>query len=172
MTSAAGGCVRRGDRNACLGVTSWGPRQEATKRPALGVAIATLMTGGLALAAAAQDAGNSANNYAGPPGAGPQTMPSTMSPGNAQADQTPIMARPLPLTDDQKHRIVAAVGSAPVAQSNAKPAQVLPQSVALQDLPPALADITALHGYKYVNLADRVIFVAPAQRVVVGEIAK
>jgi hypothetical protein len=141
-------------------------------RGALGIAIVALMTGGLVLTAAAQDANNSANNNAGPPGAGPQTMPSTMSPGNAQADEPPIMARPLPLTDDQKRRIVAAVGSAPVAHANAKPAQVLPSSVALQDLPPALADIAPLHGYKYVNLADRVIFVAPAQRVVVGEIPK
>jgi len=138
---------------------------------ALGIAIAAFMTGGLALAAA-QDANNSVNNNAGPPGAGPQTMPSTMSPGNAQADATPIMARPLPLTDDQKRRIVAAVGAAPTAQANAKPAQVLPLSVALQDLPPALGDIAVLDGYKYVNLADRVIFVTPAQRVVVGEIPK
>ena len=141
-------------------------------RRVLGIAIAALMTGGFALAAAAQDTGNSANNSAGPPGAGPQTMPSTMSPANAQADHTPIMARPLPLTDDQKHRIVAAVGSAPVAHANAKPAHVLSFSVALQDLPPALGDIKALQGYKYVNLNDRVIFVAPAGRTVVGELAK
>ena len=141
-------------------------------RRALGIAIAAVMTGGLALAAAAQNPGNSANNSAGPPGAGPQTMPSTMSPANAQSDRTPIMARPLPLTDDQKHRVVAAVGSAPVTQANAKPGQVIPFPVALQDLPPALGDIAALRGYKYVNLGDRVIFVAPAERVVVGEIPK
>lgn len=139
---------------------------------AFGIALAALMTGGFALAAAAQGTGNSANNSAGPPGAGPQTMPSAMSPANAQSDHTPIMARPLPLTDDQKHRIVAAVGSAPVAQANAKPGQVIPLSVALQDLPPALGDIAALRGYKYINLGDRVLFVAPAERVVVGEIAK
>jgi hypothetical protein len=30
----------------------------------------------------------------------------------------------------------------------------------------------ALRGYKYVNLADRVILVAPAGRTVVGEIPK
>lgn len=141
-------------------------------RCALGIAVAALMTGGFALAAAAQDTGNAANNNAGPAGAGPQTMPSTMSPANDQADHTPIMARPLPLTDDQKRRVVAAVSSAPVAQANVKPAQVLPSSVALQDLPPALADIAVVRGYKYVNLGDRVIFVAPAGRVVVGEIAK
>jgi hypothetical protein len=141
-------------------------------RRALGIAITVLMTGGFALAAAQQDTSNSANNSAGPPGAGPQTMPSTMSPANDQADHTLIMGRPLALTDDQKHRIVAAVGSAPVAQADVKPAQVLPPSVALQDLPPALGDIAALRGYKYVNLGDRVIFVAPAERVVVGEIAK
>jgi len=141
-------------------------------RRALGLAAAALMTGGLVLAAAAQDTGNSANNNPGPPGAGPQTMPSTMSPANAKSDQTPLMARPLPLSDDQKHRIVAAVGSAPAAHVNAKPTQVLPSSVALQDLPPALGDIAAIHGYKYVNLADRVVFVAPANREVVGEIPK
>jgi len=132
-------------------------------RRALGIAIAALMTGGFALAAAAQDAGNQANNPAGPPGAGPQTMRSTMWPANAQSYQTPITARPLPLTEDQKHRIVAAVGSVPVAQVNAKPAQVLPLD---------LDSMPALRGYKYVNLADRVIFVAPASREVVGEIPK
>jgi Spy/CpxP family protein refolding chaperone len=116
-------------------------------RRALAIAIAALMTGGFALAAAAQDTSNSANNNAGPPGAGPQTMPATMSPANDQADHTPIMARPLPLTEDQKHRIFAAVGAAPVAQANAKPAQVLPSAVALQDLPPALGDIAVIHGY-------------------------
>jgi hypothetical protein len=141
-------------------------------RRALGIATAALVTGGLVFAAAAQDTSNPANNNAGPPGAGPQTMPSTMSSANAKADQTPIMARPLPLTDDQKHRILAAVGSAPVAHVNAKPAQVLPSSVALQDLPPALGDIEPIHGYKYVNLADRVIFVEPASREVVGEVPK
>ena len=138
----------------------------------LGMAIALIMTSGFALAAAAQQAGNAANNDSGPPGAGPQTMPSTMSPANVQSDQTPIMARPLPLTEDQKHQILAAVGSAPAAQVNAKPAQVLPLSVALQDLPPDLGNMPALRGYKYVNLADRVIFVAPASREVVGEVPK
>jgi hypothetical protein len=139
----------------------------------LGIAATALvLAGGLALGAAAQDAGNSTTGNAGPPGAGPQTMPSTLSPANAQADQTPIMARPLPLTDDQKKRIVAAIASTPVAQANAKPAQVLPVSVVLHDLPPALGDIRPLQGYKFVNLADRVIFVAPAERVVVGEINK
>ena len=141
-------------------------------RRALGIVIAALMTGGFAVAAAAQGTANPANNNAGPPGAGPQTMPSTMSPANDQADHRAIMARPLPLTDDQKHRIVSALGSAPAAQASVKPAQVIPSSVALQDLPPALADIAVLHGYKFVNLGDRVIFVAPAERVVVGEIAK
>ena len=141
-------------------------------RRVFGIVIAALMTGGFALAAAAQDTSKQANNNAGPPGAGPQTMPSTLSPANAQSDHTPIMARPLPLTDDQKHQILAAVGSAPVAQVNAKPAQVLPLSVALQDLPPDLGNLPALRGYKYVNLADRVIFVAPASREVVGEVPK
>jgi len=86
-------------------------------RRVLGIVIAALMTGGFAVTAAAQDTSNSANSSAGPPGAGPQTMPSTMSPANDQADHLLIMGRPLPLTDDQKHRIVAAVGSAPDRKS-------------------------------------------------------
>jgi len=139
-------------------------------RRAFGMAIAALMTFGFAHAAAAQDTSNQTN--AGPPGAGPQTMPSTMSPANAQSDHTPIMARPLPLTDDQKHQIAAAVGSAPVAQTNAKPGQMLPSAVAMQDLPPPLDDLPALRGYKFVNLGDRLIFVAPESRTVVGEIPK
>jgi Protein of unknown function (DUF1236) len=141
-------------------------------RRALGLVIAALMTGGIAFSAAAQDTSNPANTNAGPPGAGPQTMPSAMSPANAQSDHTPIMARPLPLTDDQKHRIVAAVGAAPVTQANAKRGQVIPFAVALQDLPATLGDFAAIHGYKYINSGDRVILVAPAGRVVVGEIAK
>jgi hypothetical protein len=141
---------------------------------ALGTGIVALMlAGGLALAAAQDNAGNNTtNSQAGPIGAGPQTMPSTISPANAQADKTPIMGRPLALTDEQKQRILATVGAAPVVQASAKPAQKVPQSVELRDLPPALADIAAVRGYKYVNLADRVIFVAPAERTVVGEIAK
>jgi len=144
-------------------------------RRALGTGIVALMlAGGLALAAAAQDnAGNNAtNSQAGPIGAGPQTMPSAISPANAQADKAPIMGRPLAFTDEQKQRILATIGAAPVVQASAMPAQKVPQSVELRDLPPALADIAAVRGYKYVNLADRVIFVAPAERTVVGEIAK
>ena len=141
---------------------------------ALGTGIVALMlAGGLALAAAQDNAGNNpTDSQAGPIGAGPQTMPSTISPANAQADKAPIMGRPLALTDEQKQRILATVGATPVVQASATPAQKVPQSVELRDLPPALADIAAVRGYKYVNLADRVIFVAPAERTVVGEIAK
>jgi hypothetical protein len=134
-----------------------------------------MLVSGVALAAAQDSAGNNpANGNAGPPGAGPQTMPSTISPANAQADKYPTMGRPLPLSDEQKHRILATIAAAParVARTDAKPAQQLPPSVAMQDLPPSLADIAVVQGYKYVDLPDRVIFVAPANRTVVGEIAK
>src|SRR5437660_6362995 len=42
---------------------------------------------------------------AGPLGATPQTMPSTLSPENAARDRLPIMAQPLQLTDAQKRTI-------------------------------------------------------------------
>jgi hypothetical protein len=49
----------------------------------------------------------------------------------------------------------------------------VPSSIDLQELPPALAqDVPPLRGYKYVKLPDKLILVAPANRVVVGEIAK
>ena len=110
----------------------------------------------------------------GPLGATPSTTPSTLSAANAAADQPPLMGRPLPLSDEQKQKILSAVGSAPAATADAKPAQLLPDSVAMQDLPPEVSnDIAVVRGYKYVKLSDgRVILVAPANRIVVGEISK
>ena len=111
----------------------------------------------------------------GPIGASRETMPSKYSDDIARADQIPIMAKPLPLTDEQKRRILdAAAGSAaPAAAVNAKPAQELSSTVELRDLPAGLDDqIPALRTYKYVALRDRVLLVAPANRIVVQEIAR
>jgi hypothetical protein len=110
----------------------------------------------------------------GPLGATPSTTPSTLSATNAAADKLPLMAGPLPLSDEQKQKILSAVASAPAAKADAKPGQLLPYSVAMQELPPDVTrDIPAVRAYKYVKVSDgRVILVAPANRIVVGEISK
>jgi hypothetical protein len=124
----------------------------------------------------ATPAGSDHMPAAAPIGATPQTMPSTISADNAAADKLPTMAQPLRLTEAQRRQILDAIAGAPTsvfAHVSAKPAQEVPTSVDLQELPPAVAgEIPQVRGYKYAKLPDRAILVAPASRVVVGEIAK
>jgi hypothetical protein len=112
----------------------------------------------------------------GPIGAGAQTMPAKFDEAVAARDRIPIMARPLPLSDDQRRQIYDRVmedAQAPVAQASAQPATVLPDAVTLNTLPSGLEDqIPAIRGYKYVKLQDKVLLVSPANRVVVGEIQR
>ena len=70
-----------------------------------------------------------------------QTVPSKFSERNAALDQLPVMAFPLPLTDEQKTRIREAMSktNTPVADVRLHPADQVPSSVALSELPPALA---------------------------------
>lgn len=118
--------------------------------------------------------GGSAGN--GPIGAGPQTMPAKFDANVAERDQIPIMARPLPLTDEQRRQIFDTVmndAHAPANVTGAAPATILPGSVELGELPSAMQEqIPAVRGYKYVKLPDKVLLVAPANRVVVGEIGR
>jgi hypothetical protein len=103
-----------------------------------------------------------------------ETVPAKFSQRNAALDEVPIMARPLPLNDDQKRRIYDVVSGAnkPVATITAQPASALPGSVELFELPPELADIAAVRDLKYVRLAGKVLLVQPPNKVVVGEIAR
>jgi len=111
-----------------------------------------------------------------PIGAGPETMPAKFDENIAARDRIPIMARPLPLNDEQKRQIYASVMSntqTPTAQTTAEPASFLPSSVELSELPGGLQDqIPAVRGYKSVKLQDKVLLVIPETRVVVGEIDK
>jgi len=113
---------------------------------------------------------------AGPIGASPQTMPAKFSDEVAARDFVPIMARPLPLTDEQKREIIESVmkdNSVPVAHADAKPADFLPSAVEINQLPDGLEDrIAAVRGYKYVKLKDKVLLVSPPNRIVVGDIQK
>jgi hypothetical protein len=111
-----------------------------------------------------------------PIGATPQTMPAKHDEDVAARDRLPIMAQPLPLTDEQKHQVYTSVmnnSQIPVATISAEPATILPGTVELAALPDGMEQqIPALRGYKAVKTRDKVLLVQPASRVVVGEIAK
>jgi hypothetical protein len=110
------------------------------------------------------------------PGAPPdgETVPSKFSEKNAALDKVPTMKMPLPLDDAQRRRIYDVVSGAnkPVASVDAHPANFLPPSVELFELPPEVADIPGVRDLKYVRLDDRILLVQPANKVVVGEIAR
>lgn len=123
------------------------------------------------------NAGPTADNTpAAPIGASPETTPAKFNEDVAARDRIPIMARPLPLSEDQKRQIYDRVMNSaeiPVTQAIAEPASVLPGSVELSELsPPVDQQIPALRGYKYVKLPDRVLVVSPSNRVVVGEVRR
>jgi hypothetical protein len=112
----------------------------------------------------------------GPIGASPQTMPAKSDDSIAARDRLPIMARPLPLTDEQKQQIYASVMNntqIPTAPISAQPATILPDSVELSALPDGMEQqIAGVRGYKVVKTQDKVLLVQPSNRVVVGEIGK
>jgi hypothetical protein len=110
------------------------------------------------------------------PGAAPEseTTPSKWSAKNAALDKVPTMAMPLPLSDEQKRRIYDVVNAAnkPVASVDAHTTQFLPSAVETFELPSEVADIPGVRALEYVRLDDRLLLVQPANKVVVGEIAR
>jgi hypothetical protein len=111
------------------------------------------------------------------PGASQQTQdtPAKYSAKNAADDKTPIMAWPLPLTDQQRREIYERLGrtQAPVLAANVKPADEIDNWTAFQDLPADLTDkIPFVNGYKFVKLADKILLVNPRERIVVDEITQ
>jgi len=113
---------------------------------------------------------------AAPIGSSPETTPAKFDENVAARDRIGIMARPLPLTDEQKRQIYSSVmerSDAPVTQTTAQPATILPGSVQLSELPAGLEDqFPALRGYKYVKLPNKMLLVSPSNRIVVGEIQR
>jgi hypothetical protein len=111
-----------------------------------------------------------------PIGAGPGTMPAKFDEKVAAQDRIAIMARPVPLSDEQRRRVYDTImsnASIPVTPTEARPATILPNAVEMSDLPSGMADeIPAVRGYKFVKLQDKVLLVAPANRVVVGEVSR
>jgi hypothetical protein len=100
-----------------------------------------------------------------------QTVPAKYSERNDALDRLPTMAFPLPLTDEQRQRIRAAVSKVPAETANTRPAELLPNDVNVRELPRDLTQgIPATRNLGYVRTTDKILLVSPANRIVVGEI--
>ena len=113
----------------------------------------------------------------GPIGATGQTMPTKFSKRNDILDRVPIMALPLPLTDQERQRIYQAVMADKAAAAsdadNLVPASELSTNQALYEthpLPTSVRDIGAVKLLQYVKTKDKVLLVEPATRTVVDQI--
>jgi hypothetical protein len=109
------------------------------------------------------------------PGAPPdsQTVPAKFSERNNALDELPTMAFPLPLTDEQRQRIRAALSKAPVETgNNHRSADMLPSGINVRELSDQLtAEIPATRNLGYVRTSDRILLVSPPSRIVMGEIS-
>ena len=113
----------------------------------------------------------------GPIGSVGETIPAKFSERNDILDRTPIMALPLPLSDQQRRQIYNAVmaeRSQPVAGADAlKPASELSPNQALngmRQLPESVRGIDGLSRLYYIKARDKVLLIEPNVRTVVGQI--
>jgi len=113
----------------------------------------------------------------GPIGSFGQTIPAKFSKRNDILDHVPIMALPLPLTQEQRKQIYDAVmaeKSQPVAGADAlKPASELSTNQALNGMRPLPESVRAIDGLSrlyYIKAKDKVLLIEPAVRTVVGQI--
>jgi hypothetical protein len=113
----------------------------------------------------------------GPIGSVGETIPAKFSKRNDILDRTPIMALPLPLSDQQRKQIYDAVmadNSQPVAGADAlKPASELSPNQALNGMHPLPESVRGIDGVTrlcYLKAKGKVLLVEPATRTVVGEI--
>ena len=103
-----------------------------------------------------------------------QTEPAKFSERNARLDAMPIMAWPLDLSDEQKHRIAESVAksNAPVSEISAKPADMLPGDTPVSefsaDVKTAAPMTDDLH---FIRTRDKILLVRAPNMVVIGEIA-
>jgi len=114
----------------------------------------------------------------GPIGSFGQTIPAKFSKRNDTLDHVPIMAFPLPLTDEQRKQIYDAVmadNSQPVAGVDAlKPASELSSNQALNGMRPLPESVRGIDGVTrlyYLKAKGKVLLVEPATRTVVGLIS-
>jgi hypothetical protein len=103
-----------------------------------------------------------------------QTVPSKVSERNAKLDAMPIMALPLGLSDEQKRRIVDSIAKSniPVEQVSAKPADMLPQTTRVAQLPDDVKKaIPMAADFGIIRTKDRILLLRAPNMVVTGEIA-
>jgi hypothetical protein len=103
-----------------------------------------------------------------------QTVPSKVSERNARLDATPIMALPLGLSDEQKHRVADSVAKsdAPVSQISAKPADILPATTPVSEFSADVkADAPMLGGVGFIRTKDTILLVRSPNMVVTGEVS-
>jgi hypothetical protein len=102
-----------------------------------------------------------------------ETVPSKFSKRNAALDALPIMAFPLPLSDEDKRRIRAAAQQAPVVRTEVHPADFLPIGLEVRDLPAQVTSAVPItRNYGFVRTPDRVLLIIPASRIVIAEIGE
>ncbi len=114
----------------------------------------------------------------GPIGATGQTMPAKFSQRNDTLDRVPVMALPIPLSDNDRQRIYqAAMADKTAAAEDAgrlAPASELNANQALNEthsLPASVRGIRGVQQLGYVKTKNKVFLVEPATRIVVAEIS-
>ena len=125
----------------------------------------------------ASEAEVDASAPSGPIGAIGVTMPAKFSQRNDVLDRVPIMAAPLPLSEQQRKSIYQAVmaDKTPTAAGadTLAPASVLSSKQYFNDLhplPASVSNIAAVSSLGYVKAKSKVLLVEPSTRVVFGEI--
>jgi hypothetical protein len=113
----------------------------------------------------------------GPIGSFGQTIPAKFSKRNDILDHVPIMAIPLPLTDEQLKQIYDAVmaenSQSPAGADALKPTSELSTDQALNGMHPLPASVRGIDGVTrlyYVKAQGKVLLVEPTVRTVVGQI--
>jgi len=100
-----------------------------------------------------------------------QTVPSKVSERNARLDAMPIMALPLGLSDEQKKKILDSVQAMPITQISAKPADLLPQTTPVSELPADVkAAVPMMSDIGIIRTSDKILLVRAPNMVVTGEI--
>jgi len=152
--------------------------QPISRQPSAGGAAPTT-TGAGSQQPPAPDAINLSNE---PPPSGPigsfgQTIPAKFSKRNDILDHVPIMAIPLPLTQEQRKQIYDAVmaeKSQPVAGADElKPTSELSPNQALNGMRPLPESVRGIDGASrlyYITAKDKVLLIEPNVRTVVGQI--
>lgn len=113
----------------------------------------------------------------GPIGSTGETIPAKFSERNDILDRTPIMAWPLPLSDEHRRQIYEAImadKTQPDSGADAlKPASQLSTNQALNEMHPLPTSVSGIDGVtklQYVKSKNKVLLVEPATRIVVEQI--